>query len=793
MSANGLQRPGRGRMNDSSSGGDQVSIKTEPKRSAVWGMGASGAVEVAGVILLWVFSGAGGHGITQTTIDVAVVSMVKNAVLLAGYRYNNSQVLYCTLLVVASLLLSKMVLFRWNANRAATLMLVLSILATAVQGIASPWVLGGERKAIPTAKAIRSILKPYFTPKGVINKVRVVLTWACIIGTKICNVYSPLVMGWVVTGLNNGERPYGRIVEYMLLSLAAKGLPQLQSCIYVKVKQTAYIEMSDKVFTHVHSLSLEWHLRKRMGDVVRYMDRGTQAADNVVSYLFLFLIPTLGECVATFVIFYQHFGEPDIASVCLLSFNLYLISTYFITTWRRKLREGMNEHDNDYHSKTTESLMNFETVKYFTAEERERKSYLESVTNYQKFGVTNQLSLSGLNFFQSFIIHTCRAACMVLAANSVYHHSISVGDFVAIGSYVAQLFTPLTVIGSIYNTVIMAFVNMQHLGDLLAETPDVQDVPGAVPLSLPYDPLYSGGGGYSSDGEEGEATELLRTNDEHVIDMVRKDGPGIKYQPVEVEFRNVTFRYPSSDAGKGVRNVSFKVGAGKKVALVGHTGCGKTTLSRLLFRFYDIKEGSILIHGQDVSKLQQKSVRKALGIVPQDTVLFNDTIRKNILYGNPDATEEELQQAVKDAQLVSVIERLPKGWDTVVGERGLRLSGGEKQRVAIARCLLKNPPIIVLDEATSALDSTTEREILEVLQCLSGRTIVVIAHRLSTIQDSDLIVVLNEGEIVETGTHTTLMAQKGAYHKLWKNQENTYKELPLEGGDSPATLGEEEV
>eukprot|EP01064_Diplonema_japonicum_P013949 TRINITY_DN21487_c0_g1_i1.p1 TRINITY_DN21487_c0_g1~~TRINITY_DN21487_c0_g1_i1.p1 ORF type:complete len:793 (+),score=149.52 TRINITY_DN21487_c0_g1_i1:37-2379(+) len=754
---------------------DAKTVKIAPDRRAIAIIVACAVLESILVPLLWgLSSDKMEENPRLSTFDLMIIGLLKNAIALGAMYKEMRSVYYCTLAVSIALYVSKVVMFNWKAapGTSVTILLV-AFFSAALQFAMSPWALGSERKAIPTFKAIRVILQPYFTPKGFMNRVRVLLTWACIIGTKVCNLYTPLIMGLIITDLGKPEKPYGKIILYILLSLAAKGLPQLQSSIYVKVKQTAFIEMSEKVFSHVHSLSLEWHLRKKMGDVVRYMDRGTAAADSVVSYLFLFFLPTIGECIATFIIFYHHFSEPTVTGICMLSFNLYMITTYFLTTWRRTLREGMNQHDNDYHNKTTESLVNFETVKYFTAEHRERESFLTSVQEYQKYGVTNQLTLSGLNFAQSMIIQLCRGSCMFITATSVYNGSLSIGDFVAMNAFVMQLFAPLSFMGSLYNSVVMAFVNMQHLAELLSEQPDVKDIPGAVPLALPgsLGPTHAVNVCDESD-EDDENVELMQ----RVEQPASRCSSIIPTQGVDVSFEGISFKYPSADAGKGIKDITFTAAAGQKVALVGHTGCGKTTLSRLLFRFYNLDTGVLRINGQDVSKLQQRSVRCALGIVPQDTTLFNTTIKENIMYGDPDATEEEMLQAAKDAQLMPVIDRLPSGWDTVVGERGLRLSGGEKQRVAIARCLLKNPPIIVLDEATSALDSNTEKEILEVLQCLAGRTLLVIAHRLSTIQDSDLIVVLKEGTIAEMGKHQDLMLSKGLYHEMWKTQENTFKE-----------------
>ena len=670
-------------------------------------------------------------------------------------------------LVFTCLFLPKCVVWGWDfggekgEKTAATAMMIVSAAAVLVQWGFVRKASGGVRKNVPSASAVRVILKPYFAPRGGWNKVRAAATWLCIICAKVCSIYTPLLMGKIVTKLGEStlplsttSLPLGLIALYCGLVIGAKIFKEAQAVLYVKVKQAAFIEMVDTVFQHVHMLSLEWNLRKKMGNVVRAIDRGSSSADNIVSYLFIYLLPTLLEAIVTFVIFYTHFQQPAIAAVFLLCFSVFFVVTFYVTGLRRQFREGMNQHDNDYHNKITESLVNFEMVKYFAAEERERAGVRESVSHYQRFGVVIQATLSGLNISQQLCIVGCQFGVMILAGSAVVNHetkpggsAFGVGDFVATLAYVTQLFTPLTFLGSVYNTVVMGFVNMQHLAELLAERPDIVDKPTAKPLVL---------AGHPGSAEQSGA---------------------------EVSFENIDFRYPSADAGAGLSNITFRVPAGKKVAIVGPTGSGKTTLSRLLFRFYELNAGRICINGQDIADTTQQSLRGAIGIVPQDTVLFNSTIRQNVMYGRPSATEDEMLKAARDAQLDTVIDKLPNGWDTIVGERGLRLSGGEKQRVAIARCLLKNPPVIVLDEATSALDSSTEKEIIEVLQCLRGRTMLVVAHRLSTIQDADVIVVLKGGKIVESGTHESLRRANGVYDELWSNQE-TKKYSSEDGKDA---------
>ncbi|KAJ9458077.1 Iron-sulfur clusters transporter atm1 [Diplonema papillatum] len=742
-------------------GGDAQVVKAPPNMWCLRVLLAVTGVGVAVGMAVWAAELAGtemrDYSVRSSVVDMVfhdVVKAVALGVLLLKKELSGT---YFALLSSTAVVASKCIVFEWSSARgSAVAVLVVSVSVMAIQLMLVRPAVGTERKKIPTFGVLVKILKPYFAPKGWVNKMRAFATYACIAGNKVCNLLLPLILGAIISDLTSGSLPYAKIGQYCGLAFAAKVLKEAQNVIYVKVKQTAFIEMAGTVFAHMHNLSLEWHLRKKMGDVIRSMDRGTAAADTVVTYLFLYLFPTILECITTFIIFSQHYKQPEVAAICLLSFSLYLIITYALTVWRKKFREGMNQHDNDYHNKATDSLVNFETVKYFTAEERELESFTVSVAQYQKFGVRIQASLSALNLTQQFIIYACTAGVMLVGAHQVHIGRLSVGDFVAINSYVLQLFTPLTFLGTVYNTVVMSFVNMQHLAELLSQSPDIQDVPGARPLALPYDPFVR------------QATAVNVDDD----DAVPAPQQCHSVRGVDVEFRDVHFRYPSADAGAGIHGISFRAEAGQKVALVGPTGSGKTTLSRLLFRFYDCGSGAIYVHGQDIAKAQQSSVRKAIGIVPQDTVLFNDTIRNNVLYGNPHATDEELLQAVRDAKLDDVIERLPDKWETSVGERGLRLSGGEKQRVAIARCLLKDPPVIVLDEATSALDSTTEKSVLDVLQCLAGRTLLVIAHRLSTIQDSDLILVLKDGTIRERGTHESLRSMPdGIYNEMWRNQE----------------------
>ncbi len=467
-----------------------------------------------------------------------------------------------------------------------------------------------------------------------------------------------------------------------------------------------------------------------MGDVLRSMDRGVESANQVVSYLFLYLIPAIVESIVVVIIFGMHFELATLSLVALVALIFYTYVTVNITLWRKKFREATTKHDNEYHDKATDCLTNFETVKYFTNEAFEVGTFKQAIKKYQKHSVSTRASLSLLNASQALIIQITIFASLAIAIPHVINadHNMDLGSFVAINVYLMNLFIPLGFLGSIYNMVIKAYVDMKKLGELLAVEPDIADHANAKPL--------------------------MNTE-----------------QAITVDFNQVTFHYPTQDPLSGLRNVSFTIPPGTTTALVGHTGSGKSTISRLLFRFYDIEHGEILINKQNIKLIQQQSLRKSIGIVPQDVVLFNDTILHNIKYGRMDARMEDVEQAAKDARIYDFIQALPLKWNTSVGERGLRLSGGEKQRIAIARTLLKNPPLVILDEATSALDNTTEKEIQDALASLRvNRTMLVIAHRLTTICNANEIIVLNNGTIIEKGTHDELLERNGEYKRLWNSE-----------------------
>lgn len=621
-----------------------------------------------------------------------------------------------------------------------------------------------DRKKELSRSAMIKTLRPYFWPSAtsdsaIMNRVRAILTWVCVISSKVCNLSSPLFLGWACTALVHED--YGMTIKYSILyavlQLAGAAFKEGQSLVYLKVAQAAFVQLSETTFMHLHSLSLDWHLTKKLGEVIRSMDRGIAACDTLMKYLFLWLVPATVECVAVCWIFAAYFQYLPLSLSVLYFMWVYVVWTILVTSWRKKFRKAVVKSDNEWHDRCTDSLVNFETVKFFTAEEYEGQRFGASVREYQKGSVRVQASLSFLNISQRFILQACLAVSLTLAAFGIKKRieccidngcdtgvgeccmaidiatcpGMQVGDFVAVLTYIIQLFQPLNFLGSVYNAIVMAFVDLANLSELLAESPDVQDCPNAI--------------------------QVPATNDSD--------------PDIAVEFDNIYFSYPSQLQKKGLKGVSFKMKRGTTTAIVGPTGAGKTTLSRLFFRFYDVNRGAVKMNGVDIRNISQSALRKAIGVVPQSACMFNDTIRANLLYGRQDATEEELKQAANDAQLLDFINNIEDGWESMVGDRGLKLSGGEKQRAAIARCLLKDPPFILLDEATSALDTITENSVQEALDRLGEqRTVLVIAHRLGTIRNADNIIVLKDGRVAEQGNHDYLMERNGAYTEMWNMQ-----------------------
>jgi len=522
------------------------------------------------------------------------------------------------------------------------------------------------------------------------------------------------------------------LIAYAGLIFLSKTLKEAQSLVYIKVQQAAYIEIADETFAHLHNLSLDWHLRKKMGNVIRSMDRGIDAAQKTMQYVFLNLLPTLMEAFAIILIFIFHYENMRLAMFVLVNLILYIYATVKVTLWRKQFRTAATKSDNEIHDRLTDSMVNYETVKYFTAEDYERRMYRNAVVSNQVASMATQASLSFLNILQQFIVNFVLAGAMGIVALKLLREGGQLGDFVAVNVYIINVFTPLNFLGTIYNMLVNAVVDMHNFGQLRAETSEVRDAPDARVLDL----------------------------------APRPNAP-------MVEFRDVSFGYSSQPQERSIRCVSFQTPRGGSTALVGPTGAGKTTITRLLFRFYDAVSGEVLLNGQDVRGLTQRSVRAAIGMVPQDVVMFNASVAHNIGYGRVGhCTQAEIEEAADRAQLSQFILQQEKGYETIVGERGLKLSGGEKQRLAIARCLVKNPPVVVLDEATSALDSETEQRVQQALEELSdARTVIAIAHRLSTIRNSGEVLVLEAGQVVERGQHSELLAREGSrYASMWQRQ-----------------------
>ena len=517
--------------------------------------------------------------------------------------------------------------------------------------------------------------------------------------------------------------PIALIVGYGMLRLSTSVFTELREYVFAKVTQRTVREIALKVFRHLHALSLRFHLERQTGGLTRDIERGTRGVSSIVSYTLYSILPTLIEIsmVLGYLAWQYH---RDFMLITVVALVAYIVYTIVVTEWRTTFRRAMNELDTRANVKAIDSLMNYETVKYFGNETFEANRYDGSMQSWERAAIKSQTTLSLLNVGQSAIIAVAVTAMVWRATAGVTDGSMTLGDLVLVNAFMIQLYIPLNFLGMLYREIKQSLTDMERLFGLLEQNKEVEDAPGARPLRI--------------------AGATVRFDDVHFA-----------YDP----------KRPI------LRGVSFEIPAGKTVAVVGSSGAGKSTLARLLFRFYDVSGGSITIDGQDIRSVTQESLRAAIGIVPQDTVLFNDTIRYNIAYGRPDADDAGIEAAARAAQLDGLIERLPDGWETQVGERGLKLSGGEKQRVAIARMLLKNPPVLVLDEATSSLDSRNEQAIQEALERVAAdRSTLVIAHRLSTIVGADRIIVLHEGTVVESGRHEELIARGGRYAELWELQ-----------------------
>jgi ATP-binding cassette subfamily B protein len=546
---------------------------------------------------------------------------------------------------------------------------------------------------------------------------------------KITNVVVPIFYKHAVDALSTNTAavlavPVALLVGYGLARILAQTFGELRDAVFAKVAQRAIRLAGLKAFKHLHRLSLRFHMDRKTGGVSRAIERGTKGIEFLLSFMLFNVLPTLLEIVMVCFILWGLYGI-WFALVTFLTMGTYITWTLVITEWRIKYRRIMNETDSEANTKAIDSLLNFETVKYFGNEDHEADRFDSSLRNYEAAAVKSKTTLSFLNIGQGAIIATGVTIVMVMAGMGVVGGTMTIGDFVLVNAYLVQLFLPLNFLGFVYREIKRSLTDMETMFELMQENAEVKDIPGAKALAL--------GGG-------------------------------------EVVFEDVSFSYDSRRSV--LDDVSFSVEPGKTIAIVGPSGAGKSTISRLLFRFYDATHGRILIDGQDIRDVTQKSIRAAIGMVPQDTVLFNDTIYYNIAYGAPGATPTEIEGAAKMAHIHDFIMSLPDGYSSTVGERGLKLSGGEKQRVAIARTILKNPRIMLFDEATSALDTHTEQEILSSLKEVSAeRTTLTIAHRLSTVIDSDEILVLDDGRVVERGNHVSLLVLEGTYAAMWARQQ----------------------
>jgi len=586
---------------------------------------------------------------------------------------------------------------------------------------------------IPTLKRFL----PYLWPKGEPGlRLRIVIAGLLVLCAKAAILTMPFIYKAVIDGMSNDE--LGTELTVLLALVAAYGLARfgqvmfdnLRNIVFEKVGQEAARRLATNVFTHLHSLSLRFHLGRRTGEVTKVIERGTKSIDVMLYFLLFNIAPTVVELAAVLIIFQIKFGFGLVAATSLMV-AIYIIFTRKVTDWRNALRARMNDMDTRVIGRSVDALLNYETVKYFTAERRESERYDQAMRDWANAAVKSENSLGLLNIGQSIITNLTMIGAMAFSVYGWSQGDLTVGDLVLVNALLMQLFRPLDMLGMVYRTIRQGLVDMDAMFKLIDTEQEVVDKPGAKPLQV-------------SDGA--------------------------------VRFENVAFNY--DEDRQILHGLDFEVPPDGTLAIVGPSGAGKSTIARLLFRFYDPQAGRILIDGQDIADVTQHSLRGAIGIVPQDSVLFNDSIGYNIGYGREGSTQAEIEEAARGAALDGFIAKLPDGYDTPVGERGLKLSGGEKQRVAIARTLLKNPPILILDEATSALDSRTEDEIQATLAKISERrTTLIIAHRLSTITHADEIIVLNDGRIAERGSHRQLLVKRGLYADMWKRQAEDQREL----------------
>ncbi len=559
---------------------------------------------------------------------------------------------------------------------------------------------------------------------------RAALALGCLILAKVANVGIPLILKDIVDSFQSPETrtlvlPVSLLLAYGALKLSASLFNELRDVVFARVRYRAMRRLSTRVLEHLHRLSLRYHLGRQSGAISRDLERGTRSVSTIMNYLVFSVMPVLVEFTLVAIILLGNYA-PSFTLVTFGTVGIYFVFTFAITEWRMDYRHRMNRLDSQANNQAFDSLINYETVKYFGSERLELNRYDATLSQWEEMAIASQTSMSLLNFGQGVIIALGVTAIMALASQGVATGEMSIGDLVLVNALMLQLFIPLGLLGVVYRQIKYALADMDLVFKLLEREPEVVDLSGAKPLQL-------------------------------------RDGA--------IRFEHVDFHYQPER--RIIADVDFSLDPGQKLAVVGHSGAGKSTLARLLFRFYDVTSGRILIDGQDVRDLTQESLRAAIGIVPQDTVLFNDSIYFNLAYGRPDATREEVVRAAEMAHIRSFVERLPDGWETVVGERGLKLSGGEKQRVAIARAILKRPRILIFDEATSSLDSHTEQAIQQTLaEVAENHTTLVIAHRLSTVVDADRILVMEQGRIREHGSHRELLDRGGHYAAMWELQQH---------------------
>ncbi|MDC9714297.1 MAG: ABC transporter ATP-binding protein/permease [Gammaproteobacteria bacterium] len=565
-------------------------------------------------------------------------------------------------------------------------------------------------------------------------RMRVILATLFLIAAKLANVAVPVALKGIVDALDQPNvlmvLPLGLLFAYGALRLSSSLFNELRDAVFARVRYHAMHLIALGVFKHLHTLDLSFHLDRRIGGITRDIDRGTQSVSTLLSIFVFNILPSFFEIILVIGLLWVNY-DTFFAGISLLTVVFYVAFTLAITTWRMKYRYEMNDMQSEANTNAVDSLINYETVKYFNRKDFEVSRYDKTMSRWEDVATKSFTSMTALNFVQGAIIAVGVTIILILAAQGVADKNLSLGDMIMIQALLLQLFIPLGSLGIVYRQIKHNFIDMNNMFDLLDRRAKV---------------------------------------------CSPKDAPNIKISQGKVEFKQISFAYEGKD--KVLKEVSFSIEAGQKVAIVGQSGSGKSTLAKLLFRFYDVDSGAILIDGQDIKTLNQHSVQSVIGVVPQDTVMFNESIYYNIAYGKQDATRQEVEAAAKLAFIDKFIDALPQGYNTLVGERGLKLSGGEKQRMAIARVLLKNPPILIFDEATSALDSYSEKMVQKAINILSKKTsTLVIAHRLSTIVDADKIIVLGDGKVQESGTHMQLLKSKGEYAKLWQIQISESNEI----------------